>query len=143
MRASASRARVVVTLLVCLTSGTVACTGDSDREQIAKVLETATSSGAALEMALASWLANRVPTAFATRAVRESRQMLEQAARSAAALPGGAPAAQLVHDVLAIAPTGDAVARGDTAGVRACVPELAARVRTLRAARDSARSAGS
>ena len=115
----------------------------SPAHEIAKEMQSAASAAATLEMALASWLSNRVPTAFAARVVVESRAHLEESARALSQAPEGRVGASLVRDVLSVTPAGGALARSDSAATRALLRDLHVRTTRLRAAVDSARRAPS
>lgn len=122
--------------LACASACASACTPGGPRGELTKQLDAGVSSAAAAQLTLERWLANSVPTAYATRTLDAQRAHLEDGARAVARLrpdPLAPGAESALRRAAAACEARDAIARHDTAAVRARDTELAASADALRA----------
>ena len=75
------------TVLVAAIVALAASCRSNPTQRLAETLDEAAAQVAVLDMGLAAWFGNRVPTAFLERLAKETTSRLDQAARSAPALP--------------------------------------------------------
>ena len=117
---------------------TASCQG-SPAQRLAKTLDEAAAEVAVLDMGLAAWLGNRVPTAYMQRLADESASRLEHVANSATTLPDnpalGDSARRTLERAAAAASLASLVHAADTSALRSRALQLSALDSTLRALR--------
>jgi hypothetical protein len=127
-------------LLVGVLAADFASGGCSGGKELSSTLDDSVSAVATLQMALESWLANRVPSAFTARVVDEERSQLQKAGERLEKFGDTAPetrslAMQTLHSAASLAGVADAVEQRNAAVVQVQLRELIALTAALRAAR--------
>jgi hypothetical protein len=102
----------------------------SPAERLAKTLDKAAGQVAVLDMGLAAWFGNRVPTAFLERLADETASRLEQTASSVTAFPSdpalGDSARRTLADAAKSASLATLVRSADTSALRSRAAQLTA-----------------
>jgi len=102
----------------------------SPAERLATTLDEAAGQVAMLDMALAAWFGNRVPTAYLERLADETASRLEQTASSVTELPSDPALADSARRTLAHAAKSASLAplvrSADTSALRSRAAQLAA-----------------
>jgi hypothetical protein len=129
MRAQSSRVLARSVLVAGSLALATSCRS-SPAQHLAETLDEAAGQLAVLDMGLAAWFGNRVPTAFLERLADETTSKLEQAASSATALPSDSALSDSARRTLAHAATAASLAplvrSADTSGIRARAAQLSA-----------------
>jgi hypothetical protein len=138
VRAQSSRA-LARSVLVAGSFALAASCRNSPAQRLAETLDEAAGQLAVLDMGLAAWFGNRVPTAFLERLADETASRLEQAASSATALPSdralGDSARRTLEHAASAASLASLVRSADTNAIRSHAAQLSTLRSTIGALR--------